>query len=328
MSSAPIGLIIAREAPKRARPKVWRVRRTECAPRTRDSAIIGGATRALFLVLAAALSLDLTQAIDIGVALSLHAYPQPWLTKLIRGITWLGTEPVVGGVVLLFALANLGHRRFDAYLVVLAATGGGLLALLLKQAFQRPRPVVLDPLAIVSGSHVASSHALIMLVLDGTIGHGLACRARTPREALSIWLATVGVVGLIGFSRMHLGVHYVTDVIARYALGIVWVALLVASRALLLPPDSRAPAGGLGGRAARFGAKLAGCSWWRIGRYGGSREARPGCEVIYQCAPCGMLQMTAAPSLDRSIGAVVESRPSRRQHHLPPPSDGGPTSQL
>ena len=151
----------------------------------------------------------------------------------------------MGGAVLLFTLADLGHRRLDAYLVVLVATGGGQLTLLLKQAVQRPHPAVLDPLAIASGFSFASSEALIPIVLYGTIGNWLACRARAPREALLIRLATIGVVGLIGLGRMYLGVHYVTDVIAGYALGIVWVALLVASRALLLPPDSRAAAGGL-----------------------------------------------------------------------------------
>lgn len=111
----------------------------------------------------------------------------------------------------------------------LAAVGGGaVLNRLLKGLFSRPRPVFEHPLLLETSYSFPSGHAMEALIAYGFLAY-LAVLA------LGNWQARVGVVFgaallvvLIGFSRMYLGVHYFSDVVAGYAAGGVWLSALIS----------------------------------------------------------------------------------------------------
>jgi membrane-associated phospholipid phosphatase len=120
-----------------------------------------------------------------------------------------------------------GHTRLAVFLVV-TALGGGLLDTVVKEAVDRPRPSLLDPVATAHGKSFPSGHAMsstfvygaLVLVFLPAIGRGY-------RPA--VIGGTVILVLAIGFSRLALGVHYITDVVGGFVLGLAWLAASTAA---------------------------------------------------------------------------------------------------
>jgi undecaprenyl-diphosphatase len=156
-----------------------------------------------------------------------------WLVEVGRDITAFGS-PVV---VLLLTAAVLGYlwlqRRYGAlWFVVVATIGGGLLGRLLKEIFARERP---DPLPClwVSSPSFPSGHAVLAAVVYLTLGILLA--RLEPRLLLKTYFLGVmmTLAFLVGLSRVYLGVHYPTDVLAGWTVGLVWGLLCwLAARSL------------------------------------------------------------------------------------------------
>ncbi len=134
--------------------------------------------------------------------------------------------PLTAAVAL--AALLLRHRRAAA-LVVLAVAGAELLQLGLKPLFGRPRPGVFPPLERIGSAAYPSGHALVSAALAGALV--LICWQRRWRT-LAALPAAVYVLA-VGFSRLYLGVHYPSDVLAGWLLAAAWVGGLSA---LLLPP--------------------------------------------------------------------------------------------
>jgi undecaprenyl-diphosphatase len=184
----------------------------------------------LFTVLAVAVSLHLTMGFDRAVILSLRdsaniaRLPGPqWLADATRDVTSLGSIVVV----MIFSVIVSGYWLFNgaprsAALLLGPAIGALLVNDVLKLVFDRPRPDAVLQAAHVFSAGFPSGHA----ALSSTVYFLAALlSARTARERTRGWLVTTAtvVVGLIGFSRIYLGVHYPTDVIAGWCVGAVWV---------------------------------------------------------------------------------------------------------
>lgn len=132
-------------------------------------------------------------------------------------------------VLLLMTLAILGFllwdRRYNALLLMTMATvGGAILMWLLKEAIGRPRPD-LPHLTVVALSSFPSGHSMLAAAVYPTLGTLLA--RVVPRKRLKIYFMLVALTlsGLVGVSRIYLGVHYPTDVLAGWAGGLAWAAL-------------------------------------------------------------------------------------------------------
>lgn len=146
-----------------------------------------------------------------------------WLEILARDITALGSLGVLG--VLVVASAGFLHLagRPRTALFVIAATGGGALASsLLKAAFSRPRPDIVPHATEVATASFPSGHAMVSAVVFLTLGALLARQAAAP--PLKLYLVGVATVlaGIIGVSRVYLGVHWPSDVLAGWAAGAAW----------------------------------------------------------------------------------------------------------
>ena len=117
-------------------------------------------------------------------------------------------------------------RRYGAAVLVLAATLGGLLVShLLKDLYDRPRPELVPHLTPVSTSSFPSGHAMLSAVVYLTLGALLARLVERWWVKLYVIVAALGLTGLVGFSRVYLGVHYPTDVLAGWAAGLSWAIL-------------------------------------------------------------------------------------------------------
>ena len=150
----------------------------------------------------------------------------PWLEICARDLTSLGGIPVLTLVTLCAAGFLLVVRKHHwALLLVIAVGGGLLLASGLKELFDRPRPELVPHIVQVATLSFPSSHAMLSAVTYLTLG-ALLARAQ-PRRRVKAYLLGVGIVLtlLIGSSRVYLGVHWPTDVLAGWCTGAAWAML-------------------------------------------------------------------------------------------------------
>jgi undecaprenyl-diphosphatase len=158
----------------------------------------------------------------------------PWLEEMGRDLTALGGITVLA----LVTAAAVGYllmlRKYHAVLFVLAAVVGGLLlSLLLKNAFARPRPELVPHLSHVYTSSFPSGHSMLSAVVYLTLGTLLAEFAEQRRLKVYFLVVAMILTFLVGLSRVYLGVHYPTDVLAGWSAGLVWaVACWLAGRYL------------------------------------------------------------------------------------------------
>jgi membrane-associated phospholipid phosphatase len=145
------------------------------------------------------------------------------------GSVYVLTPTTIGVVVVLLVLC----RRISLVGWIVAALGGVIMNEGLKLIFERPRPIPLPlfPHALTSWSF-PSGHAMDSLVIYGMLTY-LLIPLTKDRQRKGLVLASMGIVLSIGFSRLYLGVHYFSDIIAGYAAGIFWLDLCILGTELL-----------------------------------------------------------------------------------------------
>lgn len=171
-----------------------------------------------------------TQAFDVW---AVQALRQPgdlarpigpaWLPEAARDITSLGGGSlliILSGIVVGFLC--LKRKLHAAVFLVIALVGGTLLDVFLKHWFARPRPSVVPRLTSFSSDSFPSGHSMLAAIAYLTIGVVLA--RLTEGRAAKVYFLTMGA-GLalaVGLSRIYLGVHYPTDVLAGWMAGLSW----------------------------------------------------------------------------------------------------------
>jgi undecaprenyl-diphosphatase len=134
-------------------------------------------------------------------------------------------------------LARGGERRW-AWTVALVVPTGLAINVLLKNAFHRARPHFDDARASLESYSFPSGHTAGATLLYGVIAAYLMSRTQSRPRRIAIAAAAFALVALVGFSRMYLGLHYLSDVVAAMLWAVVWVAACVA---ILSPAGPRAP---------------------------------------------------------------------------------------
>jgi undecaprenyl-diphosphatase len=175
-----------------------------------------------------------THAFDEAVLLALRTPGDPsdpwgpaWLEELGRDMTALGGVGVLTVLTLAVTGFLLLHGKPRAAVLLVIAVGGGmLLSTALKRGFDRPRPALVPHGAVVYTASFPSGHAMLSGVVYLTLG-ALLARVQ-PQRRLKAYLLGVAMVltVLVGSSRVYLGVHWPTDVLAGWTAGAAW-ALLV-----------------------------------------------------------------------------------------------------
>ena len=164
-----------------------------------------------------------------------------WFEEAMRDITALGGTSVLGLLVLAtVGLLLLRRARGDALFVLVATVGGMLVSTLLKNSFDRPRPDLVPHGAYVYTASFPSGHAMLSAVVYLTLA-ALVVRLVEGKRA-KVYLLSVATLlcVLIGTSRVYLGVHWPSDVLAGWVVGAAW-ALGCWSVAQAISPARPAP---------------------------------------------------------------------------------------
>ena len=164
---------------------------------------------------------------DVSFAQWLSEHRSGVGTDVFRVFTDIGSP--AGALAIGTVACLLLYRRrqlIDAALIPVVLAGAELLNLILKLAFHRPRPeaafVHLETYSFPSG------HAMVSTALYGALAYLAWSRLRTPRARVALLTGTAALLSLICFSRLYLGVHYLSDVLAGAAGGAFWLAVAIA----------------------------------------------------------------------------------------------------
>lgn len=169
-----------------------------------------------------------TQFVDTSILQAIRLLHTPLLDRVMIGVAFVGEPSVLVIVSILLGIWLLAKSyRSEATTLAIAALGAVGLNYLLKQLFARTRPALWDRIVDVRFYSFPSGHAMISLVIYGFIGYLLATRFQRWRG----WIlsTTTLLILAIGFSRLYLGVHWPTDVVAGYAAGLVWLIACIWS---------------------------------------------------------------------------------------------------
>ena len=172
---------------------------------------------------------DALVTLDLKIAAWFHAHAQAPLTTFFLLLTDLHNTPGVLVLSCLFTWFLVKKKAWDWVLrTALAVPLGMLLNVLLKNIFQRARPSFEHPLLSLATYSFPSGHTAAATLLYGVVGTYLVCNYRGWRRLLAVLFA-VSMVGLVGLSRMYLGVHYFSDVVAAIASSTGWLAVVFTS---------------------------------------------------------------------------------------------------
>jgi undecaprenyl-diphosphatase len=204
------------------------------------ASLIGGALWG-FAELADEVADGETHAFDRAVMLAMRESGNPaeplgpkWLELVARDVTALGGAPVL----VLLSLAAVGflllRRKFGpALLVAVSVVGGTLLSTGLKILFSRPRPDIVPHAMEATSASFPSGHSMLAVITYLTLGAVLA-EVQTERRLKVYILSWALLLSLfVGWSRVYLGVHWPTDVLAGWCVGSAW-ALMCGSVAMWL----------------------------------------------------------------------------------------------
>ncbi len=168
-----------------------------------------------------------TRHFDLYVRLWIHGHASRGLTTAMEVITRFGSALFlfVASVLLILRFLLVRWKRAAVWLAI-TMLGAVVLDTTLKLVFHRPRPAPFFGPEPHSYSF-PSGHALASLCFYGVLAGLLTARIRQPVVRVVLWIVAALFVGIIGLSRIYLGVHYPTDVIAGYMAATVWVGALI-----------------------------------------------------------------------------------------------------
>ncbi len=161
-----------------------------------------------------------------GVALGASVFMRD---LMIAGF-YMGKELMAATAVALSLYYLYKHYWRELAMVAAGFGGGGVIWFILSRLFNRPRPVFAHPIWIVlKEGGFPSGHTLTAVVGYGFLAYLLSSRLTSRFLKWVIFMIAVGIMLFIGYSRLFLGDHYLTDVLAGYGLGVFWAGLTFTS---------------------------------------------------------------------------------------------------
>ena len=187
----------------------------------------------VFLKLASAVMGGETLAFDRAIVHGFRKADDPsrpigpaWIESALLDVTALGGPTIITLTVLaIVGFLLLQARYHSAIAIMLTAASGEVLNAALKSAFMRPRPDVVPHLRAAFETSFPSGHAMQSAIIYLTLGAMLM--RLSERRLTKIYCCTVAMLatGLVGVSRVYLGVHYPTDVLAGWIVGLFWASV-------------------------------------------------------------------------------------------------------
>lgn len=187
--------------------------------------VAAAAALALFTWLGREIISGVTPGLDEHIRQTVHQTASSTLTSIMRGASRYGGPAVLTPLGLVLAIGFLIRRwHRGALLVVVTMAGAGLLDMLLKLSFGRVRPTPFFDYPLPVSASFPSGHALFAASFFGGLAVLVSARLRSRPLQAAVWIVSVAIILLVGASRIYLGVHYPSDVVAGYAAATIWVA--------------------------------------------------------------------------------------------------------
>src|SRR5215207_9228299 len=164
---------------------------------------------------------------DEATRAAVHQLASPTLTALMRGLSFVGSTLAltIGTIIVIVVFAMRKWRR-EAKLFAITMIGASLLNMTLKLTFKRARPIpFFDPLPPPTYSF-PSGHSLMSCCFFGALATIVTARIKNKRTRAIVWIFSATMFVLIGFSRIYLGVHHTTDVIAGFSAALIWILVV------------------------------------------------------------------------------------------------------
>ena len=163
---------------------------------------------------------------DAHVSMWLHTHGSPHLTAVFVFITAFGSTVLVSCVTVVVGLYLLWRKQtYWLAAVWLSVFGGILLNKFLKYIFHRPRPHFDDPILALTSYSFPSGHTMAATVLYGVLAALLVTKIKHRSFRVLVIPGAMLLITLVGFSRMYLGAHYLSDVLGAIAEGLAWLSL-------------------------------------------------------------------------------------------------------
>ena len=173
---------------------------------------------------------DALTTVDAELAQWLHTHSTPVLTKYLLILTHMHDPIVISFIVVLIALYLIWRKRwYGALAVLLVVQGGMLLNLLAKYTFHRARPSFEHPLIMLTTYSFPSGHVAATTLFYGVLAALLISKTPTWSRAACVFLIAFTMVVLVAFSRMYLGAHYLSDVLAAFLEALAWLAMCLTA---------------------------------------------------------------------------------------------------
>ena len=168
-----------------------------------------------------------TRQFDEATRAAAHQLASPAMTTLMRGFSVAGStiSLTIGTIIVIiwFAAKKWNH---EAKLFPLTMIGAAILNTTLKLAFKRARPIPFYDLLPPPTYSFPSGHSLMSCCFFGALAAIITARIRKKRLRVIVWIVASAMFLLIGFSRIYLGVHHTTDVIAGFSAALIWILVV------------------------------------------------------------------------------------------------------
>ncbi len=201
--------------------------RTALLPATEIMIGISVSVLSFIMFLMLAKNISSIHQIDVFMSMVVYELRTPMLTTLMLAITSLGNELLLIFLVAILLISIIRKRKREALMVILVFISGVFLNLVLKDIIGRARPDM-SPLIVEPLYSFPSGHAMNAFVFYST----LILYVHRVSHNITITLVSVvincSIILLVGISRVYLGVHYVSDVLAGFIAGFCWIAIALS----------------------------------------------------------------------------------------------------
>lgn len=171
---------------------------------------------------------DRITVIDVQLANWLHAHATAVMTRAMLAVSALHGVLSTSVMTIALALFFAWRRQRDWLLALaLAVPGGMLLNAALKNVFDRARPHFVDPIVTLGSYSFPSGHVAGSTLFYGVLAAFLIAQTRSGVRRAAIAILAVLMVALVAASRMYLGAHYLSDVLAAFFESVAWLALCI-----------------------------------------------------------------------------------------------------
>lgn len=177
---------------------------------------------------------------DTAIRNYVHGFSNPTLTSVMQAASFLGSTLflVLLGTALVAGFLIYKHRR-RAIIFTITTLGASILIWTLKHIYRRPRPEAFFNTILPSSDSFPSGHSLGSFCFYGALAAIIINRTESLKLQILVFISAAALILLIGISRVYLGVHYPSDVIAGFVIGFIWVTTAAIGDKLLRTREAK-----------------------------------------------------------------------------------------